>query len=137
MKKLILIVLIISSIYRLSSAQDITSSTISWEADNATNKDTGAGHSLACTFKSSPESVEWIQKKGELKTTYKIVSIEGTWPDVSQPGSIAFVVERNGNHSKIIFSRAHGQVTVAIDFSRPGQTYAMQEFNIKSVKTSN
>lgn len=132
-----IIVLLVLNISIRSLAQDIETATILWEADRASNKQTNESHALLCSFKSTPAYVEWIQKNGELKTTYQIISSEGTWNDVNQAGSITFIVERNGNRIKITFTRANGQVTVALDFSKPGQAYAVQEFNISNVQTIN
>jgi hypothetical protein len=135
--KICIMVLLACFFTAFTQAQDIKTTTILWEADRVTNKQTGANHTFHCSFKTSSGQVEWIQKKGELKTIYTIISSEGTWSDINQMGIMVYTLERNGNRFNITFARANGTVTVAIDFSTANKAEAVQEFQVTNVQVLN
>jgi hypothetical protein len=116
-------------------AQNIRTSNLQWEADQVTDKQTNKTSAFSCVFKTTPNSVEWIQKKGELKVQYSIISTEGEWDDLNARGTITYVIERKGKRSKIIFMRSASGLFISLDFSQPSAQTFVQQFRIKSVES--
>lgn len=116
-----------------SLAQNVQSSRLTWEADEVTESWTGKKSPTPSTFKTSRKTVEWIQRKGEVKSEYVITATEGEWSDVNQTGRIVLLLERKGRTSKMILERNGSLIEITFDFSQPG-TDSSLKFHIKSVQ---
>jgi hypothetical protein len=117
------------------TAQDISQQTLSWRTDQVLDLQTNASISMKCTFKTIGASkVEWIQKNGSLKTIYNVTSIQGSWPNISQTGSVTYVLERNGKSFKMLMEKSGPNVSVTLDFSKPGEFTSVRRFRVISVE---
>lgn len=119
----------------MSLCQNISQNTILWEAIEVTDLQTASTTALACQFITATNtSVEWIQKKGTLRTFYNVASVEGRWSDVSSPGSITFSLQRNDKHCKMTIEKTVSGTFITMDFSKENEYTSRLKFKIKSVK---
>ncbi len=117
------------------AGQDISSSKIVWEAEQATDLQTNSTTPMSCQFISNGrQSVEWIQKKGMIRTIYTVTSVEGNWQDIRTNGSVTYQLERNGKHCKMVFERNDAGTYATMIFVEGSNTVSQLRFNIKSVK---
>ena len=118
-----------------AAAQNVSQETLSWQADQVTDLQTNASVSMKCIFKTIGDGqVEWIQKNGTLKTTYNVTTAQGSWSNISQPGTITYTLARNGKTFKMILERSGPDITVTLDFSKAGEFTAVRRFRIVSVE---
>ncbi|MCA6416496.1 MAG: hypothetical protein IM589_12360, partial [Cytophagales bacterium] len=96
MKKLILVFIVCSSA-ATAHGQNMASTNLKWEADQTTDMQANVAKPYVGYFKTlSNQSVEWVQKAGQIMATYTVVSMEGTWADINNIGSVVYVLTRNG-----------------------------------------
>jgi hypothetical protein len=75
------------------SAQDITQNVLRCRGDRVKNLANGDDINFDVDVRiTQQQKIEWIQKGGQLIHTYSIVAVNGSWTDVSQPGSITYTV---------------------------------------------
>jgi hypothetical protein len=116
-------------------SQNISTANLTWEAEEATDLQTSHSMAMDCVFKTNgTESVEWIQRKGELKTLYTVTSVEGSWSNVSAVGSFIYLLTRKGHSCKMTVERTETGIFVTMDFSKASEYTARHRFRIKSVK---
>jgi len=74
-------------------AQDITQNILRCRGDRVKNLVNGDDISFDVDIRiTRQQKIEWIQKGGQLNHTYSILAVNGSWVDVSQPGSITYTV---------------------------------------------
>lgn len=130
----ILIALIFSGSPFLAAGQSIVNSTIVWEADQTTDLGTGTSTTISCQFISTgSQSVEWIQKKGTVSTTYAVTSVTGSWADISSNGSVTYQVSRKGRDMKMVFEKDDTGTFVTMIFEQNNAVSRLR-FHIKSVR---
>ncbi len=102
-------------------AQSFSGSTLTWTADRAVNVEQSDTVEMKCSFKTiSQTEFQWSQRNGTINSTYQVTSVDGSWADVSQIGTITLSLQRNGKSSKAILERTSEGVFVTMDFSVPG-----------------
>jgi hypothetical protein len=75
------------------SAQDITQNVLRCHGDRVKNLANGDDIPFDVDVRITPQQkIEWIQKGGQRIHTYSIVAVNGSWTDMSQPGSITYTV---------------------------------------------
>lgn len=118
-----------------SFGQDIAKKVVIWEAEEVTDLQTGTTTEMACQFiTTTNNSVEWVQRKGALKTTYAIASFEGKWPNISQSGSITYYLKRGGKNCNMSIERTGADTFITMDFSQKNEFTSRLKFKIKSVR---
>jgi hypothetical protein len=116
-------------------SQNISTSNLTWQAVETTDLQTSATTALKCLFKTNAnKSMEWIQKKGEMKGLFTITSVEGNWSNVSSAGSITYGLQSNGNSCKMIIEKNVSGTFITMDFSKPGEFTSLYKFKIISVQ---
>jgi hypothetical protein len=118
----------------ITSAQNIETSNITWDADEIMDAEITNSVKYTCQFKTNGRTVEWIQKKGEIKSTYNIVSTDGMWTDISKNGSIEYILERNGRQCKMILERTSSDIFITMYFNQSGEQSSTKKFHIKTVR---
>lgn len=115
-------------------AQNISNSTITWEAQQVTDVESASTKLMSCQFVTkSGTTVDWVQKDGEMKTTFNIVETTGNWPDVSAAGTITYTLERKGKSCRMIIERSESGIFVTLDFSKLNEYTSHLRFKIESV----
>ena len=118
----------------VTCAQDISQSTLHWKALEVTDGRTAATKATTSEFISnSAKSVQWIQRKGNLKTTFNVISVEGSWADIKEVGRITYVVELNGHSCSMRFERSSSELLIVMDFDQGGDASKRLKFKIESV----
>jgi hypothetical protein len=131
MKKLILVFILCSST-ATANGQNMASTNLKWEADQTTDMQANVTKPYVGYFKTlSTQSVEWVQKGGQLMATYTVVSVEGTWADVNSIGSVVYVLTRSGKTVRMKFEKTAAGRFVTMIF--PANGNAEIKFRISSV----
>lgn len=118
-----------------SFAQDISTSTLTWEAVESTDLEKSTTLAMKCSFRTeSNSSVEWIQKKGQLRNVFVVTSVEGTWNDISSVGTITYTLSRNGKSYKMKLEKDDSGTFITMDFSKDGEYQSRYRFRITSVQ---
>jgi len=111
----------------------MASANLVWESDQTTDLQTNEIKPYLATFKTNgSQSLDWIQKGGKLSANYKVVSIDGIWANVSNLGTITFLVERNGKNLRARFERNLSGLFITLIYPNSGGEARLQ-FRIKSV----
>jgi len=110
------IIIILVSIPCLLQAQNITSATLNWQASFVTDVNTGdilsTGGDQIISHTNS--AVEWKDNQGHVKYTYTVNTVNGTWSNVSNNGSIIYQVTTGGKAGTIAFIRSGNEITIRI-----------------------
>lgn len=131
MKKLIL-AFMVCSLTATVHGQNMVSTNLKWEADQTTDMQANVTKLYAGYFKTlSNQSVEWVQKAGQIMATYTVVSVEGTWVDINNIGSVVYVLTRNGKTVHMKFEKTAVARFVTMIFPTNGNTEI--KFRISSV----
>jgi hypothetical protein len=123
----------------LLQAQNITSATLNWQASSVTEVNTGdilsAGGDKIISHGST--SVEWKDSQGNVKYTYAVNTVNGTWSNVSNNGSIIYQVTTGGKAGTIAFIRSDSEITIRILLLKEdGEDIPdMYEFKITGITT--
>jgi hypothetical protein len=121
-----------------AAAQNVTTSDIIWQADQARSLTSSDTRSFSCAFKThGSQSIEWIQKNGSHTTTFQIINIDGTWEDFRGSGRIQYQVSRGSDRGKITIEKNETETFITVDFSEAGPNGVRQRFRINSVQRSN
>lgn len=119
-------------------SQNITTSNLVWEADQVTDLQKQTTTKYIAKFKTNEtQSVEWIQRKGQMSTRYEVTGTEGSWVDISKPGSITYLLARNGKSAKMTLEKNSSGIFVTLDFSVPGEFTSIQKFHVQSIQPEN
>ena len=119
-KKFILITVVGFFFSLTASSQSFNQSTLTWSANEVVDLEKGDTIAMKCSFKTvGGAQLIWSQRNGALNTTYQITSLEGTWTNVAEPGSVTLTLLRNGKSSKARVERTKGGISITMDFSRP------------------
>lgn len=120
--------------FNSSFSQDISTASLTWTADQTTDLSTGKNVPYQCEIKTDGvRSVKWVQKKGQLITTYTVTGTEGKWANISSSGTFTYLLSRNGKDCKMIIEKKLTGIFITMDFSKPGEFVSRQRFRIKSV----
>ena len=115
MKSIITIVLMVIAI--TAGAQSM-SDTLTWKVDKLTDLKTNNSFDYSCTFQTmGNKDITWVQGKGTVINTLQVSKTEGTWADVSQPGSITYSITLGEKSGIIRFERNADGLSVTVDFS--------------------
>jgi len=131
--RLITIILLLQLSFAAAFCQNIVASDLVWESDQTIDLQTNEAKPYQATFKTKGnQSFEWVQKKGQISTRYTIVSVEGNWENVAQPGTATCVLERNGKNLRARFERNLSGVFITLIY--PGAVGDSRlQFRVKSV----
>jgi hypothetical protein len=132
--------ILLSALFFASSglSQNIKTSKLIWQIDQVINLQNQTSSAYHAIFKTNADqSVEWIQKKGQLNTQYEVTGIEGNWVDLSTQGSITYLLSRNGKPVRMIMERNPSGIFITMYFSVQGQLTAQQKFHVQSVQPEN
>ncbi|HEY9049624.1 MAG TPA: hypothetical protein VIN08_27190 [Ohtaekwangia sp.] len=133
MKKMLFLVIVL--IPCLLQAQNITTTTLAWQASSVTDSNTGnilsAGGDKIISH--SNTSVEWQDAQGNVKYTYAVNTVNGSWSNVSNNGSIIYQVTTGGNSGTITFTKSGSETTVRILVLEGEDIPDMYEFKISSL----
>jgi hypothetical protein len=116
------------------NGQDMTRTTLAWKASQVMDGRTSATKTSTTEFVThSATSVDWIQRNGELRTTFRVLSVEGTWSDVKERGSVTYLVEYDNHSCKLLFERSDSGVSIVMDFETVPDASKRLTFQINSV----
>jgi hypothetical protein len=128
--RLILFLLLWSSTYYVFG-QDPNTTKLTWKVSSVTNESTGVKNDYVCDLIITPNySVEWIQKKGEHRSTYEIKKTEGSWRSVDTDGSILYTLSIKGTLCQLTVSKVGNVRTIFFDFGGRSK----QRFEVSEVK---
>lgn len=115
-------------------SQDITKSEYTWKASQVTDGRTSSTKASYTEFVTHGlTSVDWIQKNGELKTTFRITGTEGSWSNINNQGSITYLLEYENRSCKMRFERAASGLSISMDFGSEGAGTTRLTFKVDSV----
>lgn len=119
-------------------AQDISAQTLSWNAIKAVDQTNQSEIVYSSTFVTQAgASVQWLQNDGSKVYDYTIDTADGTWPDVSQDGSITYHVTGRKVTGDMVFSKSQGQWSVRVTIYFNGNITMDYLFSIDQVTTTN
>ncbi|HEY9046879.1 MAG TPA: hypothetical protein VIN08_13340 [Ohtaekwangia sp.] len=123
----------------LLRGQSIATQNLAWQASSVTDVNTGdilsAGGDKIISHGST--SVEWKDNQGHVKYTYTVNTVNGTWSNVSNSGSIIYQVTAGGKSGTITFIRSGSEITIRILLLKEdGENIPdMYEFKITGITT--
>lgn len=117
--------------------QDVRTEVLVWKAYKTKNLKNNEVFEYSCSFVSSPQEIQWHQKNGTHITRFAVVSVEGTWGEISQDGKIAYQVNENGIAGKVLIERTADEVLITLDFSKANPNAIHQLFYISTVDRQN
>jgi len=124
--------------YSQSRTRDISQEKLAWNSDQATEQRSSSAMSYSCSFKTDGrQSVVWIQKNGQRTTTFTVRGTEGSWTDVSQPGSFTWLLTYDGRIGKMTAVKNESDTYIILDFSESGEHAVHQKFRVHSVQPYN
>ena len=117
-----------------SQAQNLATTKLNWSSVATFNPMTGATVTEATQlFTTAGDSIQWKAPDGTLRYGSKILEVNGIWSDVSQPGSITYEVDSNGQRGVITLQRASDlKVRMMLTTATDPQAY---ELTINSIQT--
>gem|GEM_PF-3804148 len=96
-------------------AQSLQTSKITWTCSQFRDLITNELVSSTCRFVSSNnQSLQWVQKGGNLVYDFEVLQVTGSWADVSGPGSISYNVRLGSSTGSVTISRIDGNVKVMV-----------------------
>jgi hypothetical protein len=119
-------------------AQDLSTATLVWEADQVTDLQTQTTLPFSCQFKTHGlQAADWIQKNGARVSTYAVTGTEGTWADIGTNGSFTYLLSKNGNGGKMTIDKSTAGTFITLDFSKTGEYVFQQRFRVTTVRSVN
>ena len=117
-----------------SQAQNIATTKLNWSSVTTFNPMTGDTQSESTQLVTTAgDSIKWNAPDGTLRYGSKILEVNGTWTDVSQPGSITYEVDNNGLRGVITLQRdSNLKVRMMLTTNADPQAY---ELTINSIQT--
>jgi hypothetical protein len=120
----LLVVLVL--LFRAGYCQDstITARDMIWYSDHNVELHSNTGIDATCrilTHSSTSVDLDWAGV-----TSFSVVSVDGTWSDPSQDGSLIYHVLYQQKRGDITIKRAQGEITITIDLT-PDFADGMQE----------
>lgn len=89
-------------------AQDILTDEIQWNASGFTDVLSGAVvEDAPCIFRThGDQGIDWVQGDGTFVSTFSVTATSGSWPDLTEFGSIEFQGTLDGLSGTITISRS-------------------------------
>jgi hypothetical protein len=122
----VFLILISMTITHVSFGQEFASGNFTWEIDSAVDISNNRGmfyHATIRTFKS--DSLHWIQKGGQKKSNFNVVSVDGNWLSESSEGTRVIHTTVKGNPVKFKFEKSMTGILIYVDV---GQGYNSKMF---------
>lgn len=131
----ILFFFILHAICFVTSAQTLSADTdsLTWKASGFHNITKNEDVTAYSEFSSNSAKIIWSQNGGADINEFPVTSIQGSWTDVTQDGSILFNVTWNSLPGAIQIARAEGQVTITLIINKNGANITPFTFSINDV----
>lgn len=134
MKKKFILLLLVFGCPLCLHGQDITTSTLRWTSNQTTDLRSPETKAYACTFITrGTATIDWLQRNGQVRTTYTITRTEGSWRDILANGSFTYFLGRDGKTGRIVIERTGESVTITLDFSESGEFNIKRQFRVSEV----
>lgn len=115
-------------------AQDITQNTYTWKASQVIDGRTSSTKASTTEFVThASNSVDWIQRNGELKTAFVVTGIKGNWPNIHKSGSITYLLEYEKHSCTLRLERGGSGLLITMDFG-DGVGLGRLTFKVDSVR---
>jgi len=115
-------------------SQNITGTALTWKASQVTDGRTSATKTSSTEFVThATSSVDWIQRNGAVKTTFRVVGMEGNWPNIKERGSVTYLLEYEKRSCKMRIERNASGLSLFMDFVDEGAATTRLTFRIDSV----
>lgn len=107
--------------FMLSAQHNAAAERITWASEQTILNDTL--YQLARTVITDPAEMKITVSQNNRERTFTILSIEGTWTDVSSIGKIIFHARLNENENEAVFTieRTASEIYIRMEFD-PGDT---------------
>lgn len=90
----------------LGHSQDISNSNLTWTVNKSHDLTAREDYDYQCTFKTNGQGqIIWSQNHGEFVSTIEINHINGSWANVSTPGSVTYQITVSGVNGHLTFTR--------------------------------
>lgn len=97
--------------------QNVATTALAWQADQATDLQTGKATPYAAVFKTfASDRVEWVQKNGQMVSSYLVESVTGVWDNLSVDGSIVYTLIKNDKRIVMLIEKKNATTTVTLNF---------------------
>lgn len=115
-------------------AQDITTTSLRWTCNQTTDLKAPSTKDYACVFiTQGNRTITWLQRSGQVRSTYVIREIQGSWRDITSQGIITYLVDRDGRAGRVVVERSGESINITVDFSESGQHNIKQRFRVSEV----
>jgi hypothetical protein len=122
MKSLLIVSLLFGPL--MVAAQDIKKDKITWKVNQGNDIAAKKNFNYNCIFKTDGEgTLVWQQKNGTYTTEFSIVSIEGTWIDVTKTGQVIYNLVNEGGDASIVFERTGSGTSATLTIFPEGRKY--------------
>ena len=116
MKKHCILLGFVLLVYGTSLAQDMSQNVLRCRGSRVTNLANGDDFGFAVDVRLvKQQRIEWIQQNGQRIHTYTITSVNGTWTDLSQPGSVTYAIVYQDKPGQVHIERDAAGVYIVCD----------------------
>lgn len=112
--------------------QDVTTASLTWQVSGNRDLQTQKESAYTAVFSTTPTTVTWSQRNGQRVSTYNIVSTEGTWTDLREPGSITLRLARDERRMTMKLSRDENGLTITLEILKEGSPPFRQRFQVST-----
>lgn len=131
MKKIFLLSLLCLALATAQS-QDL-SQLRTWQVSGLTDLSSGDSFEYTCSFQThGTQNITWTQGGGSMTSVFTVTGRQGTWADVSQPGSVTYSVTLGEKSGTLTFERDAAGVRITLDLT--ATSGPRQQFQVTSIQ---
>lgn len=116
----------------VAGAQNIATKTIRWDVVSVFDIQKGSVLHDLQSVTTSPEVIKWYDAYGTLKHTLQITELQGSWSNVTNPGSVFYAVQTGERYGRVEIIRTSAQTLIRITLlsNAPDQAAEITELTI-------
>lgn len=104
-----------------------------WQVNGLTDLTSGNHFAYTCSFQTQgTQDISWTQGGGSMTSVFTVTGRQGTWADVSQPGSVTYSVTLGEKSGTLTFERDAAGVRITLDLAATNGP--RQQFQVTSIQ---
>ena len=120
-------------------AQDLSidTDTLIWTVQSIRNTQTGEENTLASEFRTTANSVAWIQDSGNQVDQFHVTGRTSGWADPTIDGELTYSISWGKLVGQLQFNRQDSHVTIVMTMNRDGKNCMPFLFNVAAITKQN
>ena len=129
MRIIFLISFLVASV--LATAQDIAKDKITWKVNQGDDTAAKKNFTYNCIFKMDGQGkIIWQQKNGTYNTEFNIVSVEGSWTDVTKSGQVTYNLVDEVAEARMVFEKSGSGTAITLLILPEGTKYIFRVYDV-------